>query len=579
MSQVRSLSRRFPETPFRALVGHFVRRLFAADEEQTEGGMNFGLGAVLAILASPGAFATIFLLDKYSSLLQWLRGQHFDPYRASVTDEYFFVVLSMTITGLVMVLRWNRLFPDRRDFANLAVLPIPIRNIFLANFTALLGLGVLLGIDVNAVSSLLFPLIVTLSDGSVSAFFRIGMAHWAAVLSASMFSFFGVFALVGILMLVLPKRLFRPVSLLIRMLLVVGLLTEFFSDLFVQLFLGRLPNQATALVRLVPSFWFLGVYENVAKLAKPEMAHLGHQALAVLLALIVLSLMTYVLCYGRHFLRLAESLESLGGAQRWFRPSIPEWISKVLFRSPFEHACFSFGLKVLVRSERHLMFFGGYLGIGLVLVAQTALDAAKGNTGVSIPNPDLLSLPLLIAFFAVTGLRFAFDMPAELSANWVFRATVQNPQPPPDLVARRLTLAIVLPCEVLLMMPLMARSYGWAVAAMHTVTVVALTVVFIYVVLIKFHKIPFTCSTQRDVKQRLARILGSVFGVMVAVPMLAAIEHWMLLEPARFFVGIVMLAIVCFWMHRYRREMLPQDRILTFEDGAPQAFELLRLAS
>jgi hypothetical protein len=32
----------------------------------------------------------------------------------------FFVVLSMTITGLAMVMRWNRLFPDRRDFANLS---------------------------------------------------------------------------------------------------------------------------------------------------------------------------------------------------------------------------------------------------------------------------------------------------------------------------------------------------------------------------------------------------------------------------------------------------------------------------
>lgn len=54
----------------------------------------------------------------------------FDFVKASAADECFFVVLSVTITGLVMVLRWNRLFPDRRDFENLAVLPIPIYHVF-----------------------------------------------------------------------------------------------------------------------------------------------------------------------------------------------------------------------------------------------------------------------------------------------------------------------------------------------------------------------------------------------------------------------------------------------------------------
>src|SRR5581483_9875683 len=111
-----------PRNSFWILVAHFVQRLLAGEEE-SDNGMSLGLGAVLAILASPGAFASIFLIDKYSSLLQWFRHQTFNSYKASVADEYFFVVLSMTITGLVMVLRWNRLFPDRRDFSNLAVLP------------------------------------------------------------------------------------------------------------------------------------------------------------------------------------------------------------------------------------------------------------------------------------------------------------------------------------------------------------------------------------------------------------------------------------------------------------------------
>lgn len=254
--------------------------MFASEEEQgSESSVGLGLGAVLAILASPGAFASIFLMGKYSTLLQWLRGHRIDAIRSSPADEYFFVVLSMTITGLVMVARWNRLFPDARDFTNLATLPIPIRDIFLANFAALFGLALLIGLDVNIVSALLFPFFVTISIGTASAFLRVAVSHAATVFSASLFSFFAVFALVGILMLVVPRRISRPVSVVLRLILVIGLLTEFFSNILLQLFAGRLPGGAGAYMRWVPSFWFLGIYERTLAIANTRMAAMAEQGL------------------------------------------------------------------------------------------------------------------------------------------------------------------------------------------------------------------------------------------------------------------------------------------------------------
>src|ERR1700685_1509603 len=322
-----------PQGPFWALVAHFVKRVFANDDEQGGSSASLGVGAVLAILASPGAFASIFLLDKYSTLLQWFRGQqNFNPYKASVGDEYFFVVLSMTITGLVMVLRWNRLLPHRRDFANLAVLPIPIRNVFLANFTGLLGLALVFGIDVNAVSSFLFPVFVTVSDGSVSAFAHLALAHAAAVFSASLFSFFAVFALVGVLMLLLPSRLFRPVSIGVRVVLVVALLSEFLSNLFLQLFTGRLPHLREAYMRWLPSYWFLGIYERVGGFANARMNALARAAVTALLVAIVIAVVAYALCYRRHFLRLAESLDLIGSVRLSFRVVLPAALTRYLFR-------------------------------------------------------------------------------------------------------------------------------------------------------------------------------------------------------------------------------------------------------
>jgi hypothetical protein len=562
--------------PFWTLVLHFVKRLFAPESEQGSGTMGLGLGTVLAILASPGAFASIFLMDKYSTLLQWLRHQHFDPYKASAADEYFFIVLSMTITGLIMVLRWNRLFPDRRDFENLAPLPIPIRNIFFANFTALAGLAVLFAIDVNAVSSFLFPLFVALSIDTFSAFFHVAICHVVTVLAASLFSFFGVFALVGTLMLIAPKRLFRPLSVAARMFLVVALLTEFLSNLFLQLFAGRLPGHSAGYVEGLPSFWFLGLYENVLGTAKPVMLSLGVRAQEALAAVIVVAVVSYTLCYRRYFLRLPESQEMLGGSRHGFR--LPERIAKLLFRSSFDHACCSFVVKVLMRSEQHLMFFGGYLGIGLVMVAQTAFDSANDATPGSLPNSSLLAIPLMITFFVVSGLGFVFDIPAALDANWVFRLTVVPPVPDPRLLARKLMLCAVLPWQILVLTPLMALRFGWPVAIGHTAVVVALTLLTIDALLLRFRKIPFTCSVQPELKQLLARILLSVFAVLIIVPMLAASEHWMFLEPWRFFGLAVALAFGWGVLRRYRRDMLPADRALTFDDHPKPQFELLKLA-
>ena len=323
--------------------------------------MGFGLGAVLAIVASPGAFASIFLMAKYSTLIQWLRGVRIDAIRRSPSDEYFFVILSMTITGLVMVARWNRLFPDRRDFFNLAILPIPIRNVFLANLVALFALALLFGVDVNVVSAVLFPFFVTISIGSAEAFLRVGFAHFSTVLLGSLFSFFAAFALIGLLMLVIPRRIFRSVSVAMRIVLVVVLVVEFFSNIVARLFEGKLP---AGYMNWLPPYWFLGIYESVTGIASPHMAALAKQALLALAAAVAISMMAYALCYRRLFLRLPETFDAIAGSQPLFRIRIPEPLLAPLFRSQFERACVSFAVKVLSRSEQHLMFLGAYLGVG-----------------------------------------------------------------------------------------------------------------------------------------------------------------------------------------------------------------------
>jgi len=129
----------YKQRPFGRLVQLFVARIFRGGGDSDGEGLDLGVGLVLTLLAMPGGFVSLFLLDKYGSFLQWLRGvKDFDALLVAFPDEYFFIVLSMTVTGAVTVWRWDSIFPDRRDYMNLVHLPISTRTIFSANLVAVL---------------------------------------------------------------------------------------------------------------------------------------------------------------------------------------------------------------------------------------------------------------------------------------------------------------------------------------------------------------------------------------------------------------------------------------------------------
>src|SRR5262252_436034 len=193
------------EQPFWRLVELFVERIFRGGGDTDAEGLDLGVGLVLTLLAMPGGFVSVLLFDKYGSLLQWLRGQlHVDTLLIAFSDEYFFVVLSMTVTGAIAVWRWDAIFPDRRDYMNLVHLPVSTRTIFLANLLAVVFLAGLVAIDVNAASCVLFPMVVSASHGTLLFFLKFAAVHALGVLLSSLFSFLAVFAILGLLMAMLP---------------------------------------------------------------------------------------------------------------------------------------------------------------------------------------------------------------------------------------------------------------------------------------------------------------------------------------------------------------------------------------
>ena len=212
--------------PFGRLVRQFLARTVSGSNASADSDLDLGIGGLLGLLATPGAFTCFLLLDKYSTFLNWYRGRrHIDIYLVSLSDKYLFIALAMAVTGIVTVLKWDKILPDSQDYLNLAPLPVRRRTILLANAAAIAIAVLVFAIDVNAVPSVLFPLFVSSSgEIGVADFLRFAGTHLTCVLMASFFSICAVFALLGTFAAVLPRQTFRAISSWLRGIMLLGLI-------------------------------------------------------------------------------------------------------------------------------------------------------------------------------------------------------------------------------------------------------------------------------------------------------------------------------------------------------------------
>src|SRR5690348_8216190 len=103
--------------PFERLVRHFLARLVSGGNDPN-GEFELGAGTLLGLLAAPGAFTAFLMFDKYSSLLDsyfFRAARNQDYYATSAPDKYLFLSLAMAVTGIVTVLKWDKILPDAQD--------------------------------------------------------------------------------------------------------------------------------------------------------------------------------------------------------------------------------------------------------------------------------------------------------------------------------------------------------------------------------------------------------------------------------------------------------------------------------
>jgi hypothetical protein len=560
----------FSRRPFPTLLRVFIGRVFHGGGDSGASEMDVAFGVILILLAMPGVLVSLLLFEKYGSLIRWMRGDGvFDPFTATIPDEYFFIVLSMVVTGAAAVWRWDALFLDRRDYTNIVPLPVSLPRIFLGNLGAIFLLAVVVTIDVNAASFILFPVAVVGSQNSLSLFLRFGAGHAVAVVLASVFSFFAVFAIIGLLIAILPYALFRRISLYVRFLIALFLLTLLATDFAVSSFLTQLTHFSKAAVTWLPPVWFLGIGQTVwGDDHNPFFAAMTRSALFALGLCLSVAVVSYTISFRRSFIRIPETAE-VGPLPRSQFHLLPVGLfDHTILRDPPQRACFHFITRTLLRSEAHLQIASAFVAMGLVVSAQSVATMFHANhaAALRIPSEDLLSIPFILSFCITVGIRLAFEVPSDLRANWVFALWID----PNALQTRTIARKVLLTFSLVPLVPICFASslilWSFSTALLHTAIFTCCTIAFVELLLVRFRKIPFTCSYPPFQSHSALLFVAYLFGFLLFTSYLPELELWSLADSWRAVVFLPLLAAIFFAIYFYRKQILDMDKHLIFEE-------------
>jgi hypothetical protein len=489
--------------------------------------------------------------------------------RAARADELWLITLMMSAIGLLTAIKWQSLFPGLRDYQVLGTLPLRARQIFQAKFLALLIVSTTAVVVICALPALTFPLV---SGGrwqinpSVSAHLRV---QAIAFTGACYFFFFGLLALEGVLLNLLPARRFGWITGYLQGVLVAAMLILMVLSFSIDT--RFLPTAIRPEVSAwLPPVWFLGLHQYLLGDPDPAMAALAQQAKVGLAIAVALSLICYVAGFGRHRKLLEGSGAGSSSGDRKWAGALLEW----LVPNPREQAILVFMTKTLARSSQHSMILMGYCGVGLAILLTGILGLRE-----AIPEPNLTAAYFVYAHvtlltFLLIGLRHLFTIPVELKANWTFQVVEQQGRLDWMRAVDRFILFWGAVLMLAIPLPLEARLLGWrAVAEVALFT--AFGLLCYEWVFTNWQKLPFTCShLSGKIPAWILTLWG--IGILSAFPLVNGLIVISLYHPI---VYVVMLAVtVAAWLAFYstRRQGFGELR-LTYDDLPEPAIHGLNL--
>lgn len=404
------------------------------------------------------------------------------------TMEHRLIATTMLVVGLFAVLSWDATFPDRRDVMVLAQLPVRARTLFLAKVAAsgtVLGLCILV---LNAVSGIAGPLVF--AHGGLVGVVRSFAAYWCTMFASGAFLFCSVLTVQGFAAQLLPRRHFLHLSAFLQLAAFCLLLGVYFLQPGSVTQAAITNPESQKIFALLPSYWFLALFNQLNSSVHPGFSLLAQRAWISLALSLSGAVSGLLLCYFRTMRKIVEEPDIMPRANSW------HWSPRL--GSALQTAILVFSFRSLVRSRQHRIVVAFYLGVGFA-VALSCLNIPAAQQDLARPSLHPASLRFLISTivmmsFAVVGTRVTFSLPLSLPANWILRITQVHPAQDYIVTTRRSLLVLAVAPIVIGSAIFSLPFQPWRQVGGHLVVLGFLGFLFTELSLLRFHKIPFSCS-------------------------------------------------------------------------------------
>ena len=559
---------------------HFLRRLLDNDLMSPNADRRETLVLLATSLAVSGLVITVILLgQKYVIGIP-------TPALTSVAaldDKFLYISASMLVMALMAAVQWDALALDQRDTAILGPLPVSPRDIGRAQLAALTMFVAAFAVVLNAVPSVVFPLL-TVSHFHVSIFAVIRMVamHATVTMAAGAYGFLTVLVLRELLRVLLPQRWFRHVSAAIQAVLITALGT---SLLLLPALASSVPAKwltGRSALRTVPPGWFLGLHEAGTAQVTLDIRNLGLRIPAALvvpernarllydallptfpgLAQMAISTfsVTFVLAIALYIWnnrRLPLPRASRPRGPNGMRRDILHRVVETVVPKPLARAGFFFTLQTLARSVPHRISIAGTVAVAIA-AGIVLMQGIRAVSGPAAAPARLLALQTVVITIVLAGVRQSLAMPAELRANWMFSMAWNGEVTPFVRGVKCAVIAAVVVPVLLALFGVHAYLLGTVPALQHGAIGLALSIIVLELVL-RPESLPLTCSA-RPVGN--FRTLAPIYLLMLLFTAynLGRLERWALGDVARFAMVLGTLVLICAGARLYgarRHSQLP----------------------
>lgn len=477
--------------------------------------------------------------------------------------EHFLIETSMTVALLIALLNWDAAFPDRRDILILGPSPVRTGTLFTAKFAAFLVAPILGAIAMNIFVGIVWPIFFRSNNAGFIGALRAWPAYWVVILLVSAFSVFTVLAFQGLASTLMPRQLFLRLSPFLQAAIVSLCVSVYFLEPSLESPEALTSPHNQRLLEFLPSYWFLAIFNQLNGSVHPALAPLEKWGWIGISVAAFGAGAALLLSYFLNVPALVDQPDIVRSARSvsWW----PKW------GSPLTQALTFFTLRTALRSRRHRMMFGFYLGLGVSCAVGYANRYLGGfHTVAGAISPSFLLITIVTTILTVFSLRVAAAIPISLSANWMIRITQIRPAREYERAIRVSWLALALAPPLLGAAVILVVAYPWAPALGHFLLLLSLGFLLVELCLYTFPRVPFTCSYLSG-KAQIDFVFWACLMLIFRLMADGAEIESQLLHHLRSFIGLVLIVAIAASVTRYlneRRASSTDDFLFEDEDSS-----------